>query len=1153
MYVTHVIDLRTGARYNLGRILGAGATAEVYEGIPADGTFTAPVAVKVALADTPPEALAAFDMELQITTALAAQGGERFVPWVRRGQAPDAPTAYCLIMEQIPDHWQLNQFAAQANGRLPERLALQSGLAFARLLRILHQAQFTMHGDRKPTDCRWDEQEQRLVVIDWNRAAPIPAMTSTLVRNDLVLQDLRIFGQIWAELCLGRAVVKLPPVDTTEDAVWAQISRGLRSILTRALSQRTSEWYSSAHELERDLAEQQDAYYLFETGECEKLLEQAESIRDQADQALASVRPRLVETALNRCDLAARITNQGSGAERIARLQAWGESQHSVLGALLAQTIAHIGEALDLDQYKNAAQIIGVALRDLSDQGGSARPAILSLLRWNAITKTGQLGNEVGQDMADAVGLLRRIAGEIETAAPEAMGDSIAAQKLRQRRDDLSRLFESLPETVRTPLIPLTLEIEICSQLNYALRMRSLGRSAQVVESELLVCELWYQLNQTDDLYADHLRFVLPDLDAMLLHNLRDHEREQSADYYCRALQQVEADLQVLLQQPEPIWPGLSPYLATGWAALRAIGVFQTNPQNLTPEGVLDPQLTPTARRLHALGQITDLINQNQLLVAMQIAATIPADALLLAARKRLDILALARVEQFWHAMTHSSWIWPDQLEESEALLDATFQGCSQLDASGHLVADLKQLRADYQRMYTVIEPFLSAPPHLLAPDHTPAQQELDLILDEAEAKRIELVDRRTLPAGAEEPYRVSNLKRLRALRRTMTYHTEEIHKLSQRVQEVGLLLQDEAIRLGHSEVQMKELLAQYAEYRQDVSYQHLAREIVSFQQRSQEVDMLVAQARGITKNIKHIRQYLINLETTIHEYANRFDTVSTETSKIMSRFGVLSTETSEIMKAEQTIIQALYDTWCTLGMRAVLNIDLKQARYYYRCIDSWQQSSTVPPPRERLTLLGQAIAELDAVPQEYQQYVIAWHQALVDRDETQARLYARQLAAPIHQAPEKFTGQALDSIRAHHAALYGEEPPTLPPAPPQPDLLGDDDFDQTFTSEQIDNVVAWWRKFTENIDNQSDEDFTLYIDETLELLRANPAPLQAQLDELDELTSKARSFTSSQHEKTSSFAFLRQNKKGGKFYSQRRQAIDDVRKELRSLQDFLR
>jgi hypothetical protein len=358
----YVIDPQN-RQYQIGRSLGAGATAAVYLGT---ATGAPDVAVKIAHRDDLDATLAQLFMgELQLFETLRGRQSARALPWMRRGRLPHAPARLCIIMELIPAEWQLDRQLRQCQGSASEALGVVSAQQYAALLHDLHEIGWSTRGDRKAGDFHWDESSRRLIVLDWNRAAPFNDTPPTQ-RQELIQQDLGSLAGLWAELLTGRRHQDVIRSPSEEDPRQTHVlSRELRRILWRAAGRSPVERYARARELVHDLGTHRQQWE-----ECEQdvavFMRRLEARQAELQSQSTTVLVADLEGCLDKADMAYRLTVDERVRERANSVRMWAQAGVSRVAQVNQACQKQIRQLLSFSEYQKCRHAISDALYEIA-------------------------------------------------------------------------------------------------------------------------------------------------------------------------------------------------------------------------------------------------------------------------------------------------------------------------------------------------------------------------------------------------------------------------------------------------------------------------------------------------------------------------------------------------------------------------------------------------------------------------------------------------------------------------------------------------------------------------------------------------------------------------------------------------------------------
>lgn len=151
-----------GKSYIVGEKLGRGKTAVVFAGIQEETREK--VAVKVQVEGLPEELSKRFYSERENLANLAMTEAAQYVPRMYASNARGDTDSYLIIgfVSAVPVSDILEK-----DGRLSEEDALEIGKQFMVVLRSLHELGHT-YTDIKLENIRWDSQNRKVTVTDWN-------------------------------------------------------------------------------------------------------------------------------------------------------------------------------------------------------------------------------------------------------------------------------------------------------------------------------------------------------------------------------------------------------------------------------------------------------------------------------------------------------------------------------------------------------------------------------------------------------------------------------------------------------------------------------------------------------------------------------------------------------------------------------------------------------------------------------------------------------------------------------------------------------------------------------------------------------------------------------------------------------------------------
>ncbi len=186
-------------------------------------------------------------------------------PQAEKGQM-EGQDVDVLVMEFVPEEWELSTLLLKKKGMDREKLALEAALQYARLLEVLHAAGYTCT-DRKVGDFFFDEKHSRLIVLDWNVVHDY--------KPEEVPNEHGIFATLWYQFLVGKnpPVVFNPLDDETwlDDKTQTEISLGTRELLTNIwfgrytnkedeLAKDIEEWLNQLQQVPKNPSKEQDLW-----------------------------------------------------------------------------------------------------------------------------------------------------------------------------------------------------------------------------------------------------------------------------------------------------------------------------------------------------------------------------------------------------------------------------------------------------------------------------------------------------------------------------------------------------------------------------------------------------------------------------------------------------------------------------------------------------------------------------------------------------------------------------------------------------------------------------------------------------------------------------------------------------------------------------
>lgn len=517
-----IIDQETQAQYEIDhnqengspQELGRGATAVVYlaklkEGNRNSKEVANEVAIKVAFAGLSASTREDFRAEQKKIATLREK--TTYVPWAHVGQDPANSETDILVIERIPEEWELTEITRKTGGRLSEELALEAGNQYAQVLLVLHDLKMTMCGDRKASDFHWNAENRRLIVLDWNRAQYLPT-EETLESRSLIRQDIRIFGLFWAQLILGRrSIYALPEPDDTTDPDWEKLSFGTRVVLFRALSKSDAiPEYKTADRLAEDLRKQ---WRLFqdESRDPQSWLKEAMDSKSGEIQAVlrvGAIADWFVNAAIYVNKPPKLTTEQKKKAQELYQ---WSSEEIAKARKEKRQAIDRVQENIGRGYYSDAASAALTGIKEVAENEPEDALVRLRMRRWLSVANLANKINEFGKSAKSTT-------SELVTALSDwQQMESASLQSRQQERDALYLVQQRLESAlkgyeleVQTALrseirsVLLELDFRIASA-NVAVEEQERGKhteQAEIFSQQAL--NAWTEL-KTDIPYSDDL------------------------------------------------------------------------------------------------------------------------------------------------------------------------------------------------------------------------------------------------------------------------------------------------------------------------------------------------------------------------------------------------------------------------------------------------------------------------------------------------------------------------------------------------------------------------------------------------------------------------------------------------------------------------
>ncbi len=781
-----VVDLKTQKTYEIDRghePLGKGAIGVVY---PVKGPERDAVVVKIAFPDLSAETLADFVAERKILAELEAT---QRTPWAHEGQAPEYKDCKIILLERVKPDQQLVQIAKRLpGGVLAEETILQVGWQYAELLETLHgKLQRTTRGDRKVGDLYWDKTKQRLIVLDWNRALPMPKDEQE--RDPLIRQDLRVFGQLWAQLAMGQAVSTFAdPFDDTNPA-WQRLSIGARILIFKALNSHTAQGFQDATTL-KDATVKQWQDFQRAQSQTKELLADALNLKKHADkESSLSRHAELARQVRVLADLVRRHTTRlpDKQAKELSELEIWAkESEQKEIEQLRAIT-KQLYQRVQSGSFKEAATLALTEIRKIDAAGDAEALALMALRRWSYLANWAWQGNrndlvigETARKIADAldafeqkVGVARLLTIQEALAKLKAITDLRAAIQDAQRALAESNGLRELPEPMAGEIKPLELELQI--------------REDWLADRHTDAVAQWEELKRiAEDQASDLRRGVLSLLgfDDYVRQREQEHYLERHAAEFKR---QADAIFDLLAQSDG--WINVSSRLE------ETIQYYRTNLKDrpgVAQERREDDELLNAIQELDRdfAGTLESRDEANALARIQSIVFPLHRSTLKETLHRQITESAIAHLER----LAQGEWL--DELEEGRRLLVA-IREYGDLTVKEKNTESLEKTAtrfAEWKQAYDELSQYGTAQ-IIIDPD-----PKYDKILQQAEKARVQLFDRRALATDKVEQHRVSVIRSVREAERMEQQISELIKAMEKLVRELenqSTQFEQENVQLG--------------------------------------------------------------------------------------------------------------------------------------------------------------------------------------------------------------------------------------------------------------------------------------------------------------------------------------------------------------------
>lgn len=943
-----IIDLQTGARYKTEDELGEGATGKVYRARLIDGKGDADVvAAKVAFPNLLASTLADFRAEREKIARLREH--TNCVPWAHQGQDPIHPEVEIVLLEFIPDEWQLSQIARVNQGRLSEEIALQSGQQYAQLLIALHeQAGLTMRGDRKLADPRWDTERKRLVVLDWNRAQPLP-LGNAKERALLIRQDIRIFAHLWAQLLLGLE----HPVPThlqPDDDAWKHISLGTRLVLTRAFGRTRWGEYATARQLADALAQQWARFDLAHKNPAQ-LLEEAKKSKEQTErESTSSRRIELAEQVWICADLAERHAPR-SKKQPAQELIQWAQQVIEKERDQIRVEIEKWQGDLTKGQFSEVARAVQSKLESIKPVTGYEE-LLATARRWQMVADFAVAGNSAGLLMQEKITPIASSLRKLDDTLTASTENQVLLNTIEQVQRTVDEALEGLPEEVSSKIQTLVLELDV---RQHWLAGMIAGDENKDTRRET-AWKKWKELEQTDPLQAQMLRAGLEQFD-------------EYADKVISRQQQLRYERE-FTEKAEALFGKLEN--ARNWFDVtnevgEVVGFYCDHLASF--ERDITPSVKDDLQILEVLGTLAknmpaEIDQRDEATALAQIAKLqVPPErtGLKNALQQLVDVSAREHIR---YLMDEERMRWLDELEQGLALARAV----SDQEAVEYFGA--KIARRSALLPYSV-QDFLSN-----------LDSKFDDKLDEAEREKIELFDRGGIPPAEAEQLRVANLRVRRNLFRLQSTLNSQIQSYVNEMQSLITDLQKGSAELSEGQSALDEKIKALDDtlgrYRESIRAASAAR-----------LQSTIVEYEGLLKRLSEATERLnkwFENWPKLHEHATRISKqldlwkdFTRETERAIAQVRVLYerlskpdvTQASSVIQSSKPalgskpplaeIVQGIY---ITAGLEAARRLDEQNASKYLKLADDAKPDDASAHPagydllKDAVSWLGNRISD---------------------------------------------------------------------------------------------------------------------------------------------------------------------------------------------------
>ncbi len=945
--------------------LGRGALGVVYLGRLETGEGDSKVAVKNALPNLNEADLADFEGEADTLRAIRKTSAAQHVVWVHRGEDPDMPDRRILIMEYVPPDWRLA--ARKSEGRLPERLGLEVAGQCASLLLALHEEAeyekegkkkvgYTVRGDRKEADF-YLRPDGTLLVLDWNRAKPIPDWAPNEQRQAFKQRDVQGFGQLLSDMMLGRSYLALPDLDDFSLPEWTTLSRGARKILYRACSSRQALRYPTAQALYAEAEAHLKRLDQAETNpeavlrDCAQLKRQAES--SDAGRALA-----LAEQVLDLADAVFHFAPlESSAAERVGEYIRWARGKLILEKSETETVVDEVKRQIKQSDFKPAINTLLEELEHLHEDQERDLHAGLRLRRWLSLAQFAERMNVVGKQVGEAVDRLTKAVGDLETLGRGGVDQPLASKIKIGLGKEIVLLSD--PE-LQSPLRPLSCEAAIRESWLSGVSADREGRRPQAEKMFGQAFRHWEELERFDPDYARVLRASLVGLDEWIAVKRKTIERQEQlknvrADF-TRLFVQIERALQDAANQENASWPG-------GIAAPmdEACSLHDEFPSS---EAGSDQALPAAYHLLIWLRSIDTLLAQRDHIRALEKARRSASTEHPDTQTAALRLVVRSAIPELRRLAGQGTWL--DELEQADRLWHQLRDVATTRSELMPANVNLEDLHGDLDQKIS-LQSKLRTP--LPPPDPTDILESIDFDkrLRRAIEARLELYDRRVFPAGEQAAYRAEAVLALRTARRLVS----DLQNLNSQLDKIAEELPATINTLRKFQPQLEHVSAAYLSVRSSLP---------GFEETLQRLNQVAAGLKEIRPKWRQVEESIGKFQPQAEQFGALTQTASKLVEEINRAADHLRDDASRVefvrgLDAIPSLDRMLWSIRLLDGFRAARDLNLERTQ---AALDQARKiPSLTDSDRSAMEMLDGACKWLEKVKGTYR--LKAWKDALED------------------------------------------------------------------------------------------------------------------------------------------------------------------------------